>query len=46
MLCGSSGVIALTCSYLIDCLQYAHWSEKIFCEMRDGGVDAVHRQLS
>ncbi|MDE0304549.1 MAG: membrane dipeptidase [Albidovulum sp.] len=29
-------------SYLIDCLQYARWSEKIFSEMREGGVDAVH----
>jgi len=27
---------------LIDCLQYANWSEKIFRQMRDGGVDAVH----
>jgi microsomal dipeptidase-like Zn-dependent dipeptidase len=25
----------------IDCLQYANWSEKIFRQMRDGGVDAV-----
>lgn len=29
-------------SYRIDCLQYANWSEKIFCQMREGGVDAVH----
>ncbi|MBN7784942.1 membrane dipeptidase [Ponticoccus gilvus] len=29
-------------SYLIDCLQYANWSEKIFRQMREGGVDAVH----
>jgi microsomal dipeptidase-like Zn-dependent dipeptidase len=28
--------------YRIDCLQYANWSEKIFRQMRDGGVDAVH----
>lgn len=28
--------------YLIDCLQYANWSEKTFREMRNGGVDAVH----
>ncbi len=28
--------------YLIDCLQYANWSEKIFRQMREGGVDAVH----
>ena len=27
---------------LIDCLQYANWSEKIFRQMRAGGVDAVH----
>ena len=26
----------------IDGLQYANWSEKIFREMRAGGVDAVH----
>ena len=26
----------------IDCLQYANWSEKIFRQMRAGGVDAVH----
>ena len=29
-------------SYLIDGLQYANWSEKIFSQMRTGGVDAVH----
>ncbi|MFD2738004.1 membrane dipeptidase [Sulfitobacter aestuarii] len=29
-------------SYRIDNLQYANWSEKIFREMREGGVDAVH----
>ena len=28
--------------YLIDNLQYANWSEKIFQQMREGGVDAVH----
>ncbi|MEP3639950.1 MAG: membrane dipeptidase [Paracoccaceae bacterium] len=27
---------------LIDNLQYANWSEKIFRQMRQGGVDAVH----
>lgn len=27
---------------LIDGLQYANWSEKIFQQMREGGVDAVH----
>ncbi|MFQ5565153.1 MAG: membrane dipeptidase [Paracoccaceae bacterium] len=26
----------------IDCLQYANWSEGIFRQMREGGVDAVH----
>lgn len=29
-------------SALIDALQYADWSEKIFRQMRAGGVDAVH----
>jgi len=29
-------------TYLIDGLQYANWSKKIFRQMRDGGVDAVH----
>jgi len=29
-------------NYVIDALQYANWSEKIFREMREGGVDAVH----
>ena len=28
--------------HLIDNLQYANWSEKIFRQMRDGNVDAVH----
>ncbi len=32
--------------YLIDNLQYANWSEKIFRQMRAGGVDAVHVTLS
>lgn len=27
---------------LIDALQYANWSEKIFRQLREGGVDAVH----
>lgn len=27
---------------LIDGLQYANWSEKVFSQMRAGGVDAVH----
>ena len=29
-------------NYRIDALQYANWSEKIFRQMREGGVDAVH----
>jgi microsomal dipeptidase-like Zn-dependent dipeptidase len=29
-------------SYRIDALQYANWSQKIFRQMRKGGVDAVH----
>jgi len=28
--------------YRIDALQYANWSEKIFRQMREGNVDAVH----
>ncbi|MDC1399742.1 dipeptidase [Yoonia sp.] len=28
--------------YLVDGLQYANWSPKIFRQMRDGDVDAVH----
>ena len=32
----------MTKPYRIDNLQYANWSEKIFREMRAGGVDAVH----
>ena len=28
--------------YRIDCLQFANWSERIFREMNEGGVDAVH----
>ena len=28
--------------FIIDCLQYANWSPKIFKEMRMGGVDCVH----
>jgi len=28
--------------YRLDNLQYANWSEKIFRQMREGGVDAVH----
>ncbi len=29
-------------TYRIDALQYANWSEKIFRQMRAGGLDAVH----
>ncbi len=29
-------------SYRVDALQYCNWSEKIFRQMRDGSVDAVH----
>jgi microsomal dipeptidase-like Zn-dependent dipeptidase len=29
-------------SYRIDALQYANWSQDIFRQMREGGVDAVH----
>ncbi|WP_412505582.1 membrane dipeptidase [Roseovarius sp. SYSU LYC5161] len=29
-------------TYRIDALQYANWSEKIFRQMCEGGVDAVH----
>ena len=32
----------MTDTYRIDNLQYANWSEKIFRQMREGGVDAVH----
>ncbi|MEM7268009.1 MAG: membrane dipeptidase, partial [Pseudomonadota bacterium] len=32
----------MTRPYRIDGLQYANWSEKIFRQMREGGVDAVH----
>ncbi|MEZ5800585.1 MAG: membrane dipeptidase [Nitratireductor sp.] len=27
---------------VIDCLQYANWSKKVFTQMREGGVSAVH----
>ena len=32
----------MTDGHVIDGLQYANWSEKIFRQMREGGVDAVH----
>ena len=28
--------------FVIDGLQYCNWSEKVFRQMREGGVDAVH----
>ena len=30
----------------IDNLQCANWSEKIFRQMRDGGLDAVHATIA
>lgn len=30
---------------VIDCLQYANWSEKIFRQMQAGGVSAVHATI-
>ena len=33
-------------SHRIDALQYANWSEKVFRQMRQGGVDAVHVTLA
>ncbi len=32
----------MSASFRIDCLQYCNWSEKIFREMREGRLDAVH----
>jgi len=32
----------MTRPHRIDALQYANWSERIFRQMREGGVDAVH----
>ena len=31
---------------IVDNLQYANWSEKIFRQIREGGVDAVHVTIS
>ena len=31
---------------IVDNLQYANWSEKVFRQMREGGVDAVHVTIS
>ncbi len=33
-------------SHRIDCLQYANWTEKIFRQMRQGELDAVHVTLA
>ncbi len=33
-------------TYRIDGLQYANWSEKIFRQMRAGGLDAVHATIA
>lgn len=35
-------MIAGTRPIRVDCMQYANWSEKIFRQMRLGGVDGVH----
>ena len=35
-------MITTPSSMRIDCLQYANWSEKIFRQMREGGLSAVH----
>jgi microsomal dipeptidase-like Zn-dependent dipeptidase len=32
-------------AFLIDGLQYSNWSEAIFRQMREGGVDAVHATI-
>ncbi|WP_018697850.1 membrane dipeptidase [Amorphus coralli] len=29
-------------AYIIDGLQYSNWSERVFRQLREGGVDAVH----
>ena len=29
-------------NFTVDCLQYANWSQEIFEQMRQGGVDCVH----
>ncbi len=33
-------------SFLIDGLQYANWSERIFRQLREGGVDAIHATIT
>ena len=37
---GTAG--ALRKPMLIDCLQFCNWSDRIFRQMREGGLDAVH----
>ena len=32
--------------FFIDGLQYSNWSEKIFRQMNDGGLAAVHATIS
>ena len=39
---GDLAPAAVDRTFLIDGLQYANWSEKIFKQMREGGLDAVH----
>lgn len=31
--------------HIVDCLQYCNWSEKIFRQMNEGGVHAVHATI-
>ncbi|MGI9336105.1 MAG: membrane dipeptidase [Gammaproteobacteria bacterium] len=31
---------------VIDCLQYSNWSERIFRQMREGGVHAIHATIA
>ena len=38
--------MSLLADPVIDGLQYANWSEKIFRQMRAGGVDAVHATIT
>ena len=33
-------------THRIDGLQYDNWSEKIFHQMREGGIDAVHATIA
>ena len=35
----------MTRTPVIDCLQFANWSEEVFREMRAGGVHAVHATI-